>query len=192
MKPCSPVDRDLFSVEQVTPASQAVRRDLQCSSVVGDSQAAPFQRLDMHCPERLDGDRALSCRPHSLRRTSPPEPPTSLSSRTLAGQNGHRCVVRKDLRSKLVGCQRCTTPERWRRRAEEMRAIAESLSVIPLAKASIFRTAADYERRAAPAEKRLSQDGTVLIGYTLCQVRRRCGSHAQHRTIHQRPMNQPR
>jgi hypothetical protein len=51
-----------------------------------------------------------------------------------------------------------------------MRAIAESLSVIPLAKASIFRTAADYERRAAPAEKRLSQDGTVLIGYTLCQV----------------------
>ncbi len=43
--------------------------------------------------------------------------------------------------------------EHWRKRAEEMRRIAEDLQVLPLAKASVLRNAEEYDRLAARAEK---------------------------------------
>jgi hypothetical protein len=44
--------------------------------------------------------------------------------------------------------------DHWRGRAEEMRRIAEGMIVIPRAKASILRTAEEYEGLADRAEKR--------------------------------------
>ena len=44
--------------------------------------------------------------------------------------------------------------EHWRQRAEEMRKIAEGLDFLSRAKASILRTADEYDRLAARAEKR--------------------------------------
>jgi hypothetical protein len=45
--------------------------------------------------------------------------------------------------------------EHWRNRADEMRRIAEDLGVLPLARESMLRTAEEYDRLAAKAEKRL-------------------------------------
>ena len=45
--------------------------------------------------------------------------------------------------------------EHWRRRAEEMRSIAEQLGVLARAKTSMLRVADEYERLAALAENRL-------------------------------------
>ena len=42
----------------------------------------------------------------------------------------------------------------WRRRAAEMRAIADNLSVLPLAQAHMLRIAVGYEHRAERAEER--------------------------------------
>ncbi len=42
--------------------------------------------------------------------------------------------------------------ERWCRRAAEIRMIAERMSHLPLAQASLLETAEEYERRAARAE----------------------------------------
>lgn len=47
-------------------------------------------------------------------------------------------------------------PENWRRRAAEMRKIAEGMAHLPRAQASLLGTAQEYDRRAAKAEKRLS------------------------------------
>jgi hypothetical protein len=47
--------------------------------------------------------------------------------------------------------------EHWHIRAEEMRRIAESLSVIPHAKASMLRIAEEYERLATRAERLKSE-----------------------------------
>jgi hypothetical protein len=44
--------------------------------------------------------------------------------------------------------------DHWRRRAEEMRRIAEGMTVIERAKASILRTAEEYECLAERAERR--------------------------------------
>jgi hypothetical protein len=49
--------------------------------------------------------------------------------------------------------------EHWRRRAAEMRAIAEGLSLIPLARDSILRIATSYERNAERAEERSRDPG---------------------------------
>jgi len=43
--------------------------------------------------------------------------------------------------------------EHWRKRAEQMRRIAEDLEVLALAKASVLRNAEEYDRLAARAEK---------------------------------------
>ncbi len=43
--------------------------------------------------------------------------------------------------------------EHWRKRAEEMRRIAEGLEVLARAKASMLRTAEEYDRFAVRAEK---------------------------------------
>jgi hypothetical protein len=47
--------------------------------------------------------------------------------------------------------------EHWHIRAEEMRRIAESLSVIPHANASMLRIAEEYERLATRAERLKSE-----------------------------------
>ncbi len=44
--------------------------------------------------------------------------------------------------------------EHWRRRAAEMRTIADSLTALRGAKAAIVRTADEYDRRALRAERR--------------------------------------
>jgi hypothetical protein len=48
-----------------------------------------------------------------------------------------------------------TDPDRWRRRAEEMRRIAGEMTVIARAKAEILRIAEDYDLLAIRAERRL-------------------------------------
>ena len=45
--------------------------------------------------------------------------------------------------------------EHWRRRAHEMRRIADGLGILDLAKASIHRTADEFDRLAVKAEERL-------------------------------------
>jgi hypothetical protein len=40
----------------------------------------------------------------------------------------------------------------WRKRAEDMRAIADGMTALPLAQASLLRTAEEYERLAERAE----------------------------------------
>jgi hypothetical protein len=42
--------------------------------------------------------------------------------------------------------------ERWRRRAAEMRKIADGMAHLPRAQASLLETAKEYDRRAARAE----------------------------------------
>lgn len=49
----APVDRDLASVQPVTPFAQRVRRQLHCDGIGAETHSAPVQRLDMHRPERL-------------------------------------------------------------------------------------------------------------------------------------------
>ena len=44
--------------------------------------------------------------------------------------------------------------EHWRRRAAEMRTIADGLTALPGARAAIARTAEEYERQALRAERR--------------------------------------
>jgi hypothetical protein len=46
-------------------------------------------------------------------------------------------------------------PEHWRRRADEMRRIADGLNLLPSAQASVLRTAEEYCRLAVKAEERL-------------------------------------
>ena len=48
---------------------------------------------------------------------------------------------------------RLDDPEYWRRRAAEMRKIAEEMTHLPRAQASLLETASEYDRRAARAEK---------------------------------------
>jgi hypothetical protein len=45
-------------------------------------------------------------------------------------------------------------PERWRRRAAEMRKVAAGMAHLPNAQASLLRTAEEYDRLADRAEKR--------------------------------------
>ena len=54
MKPGAPVDRNLAAVDQITPAAQAVLRELRRRGILPDCHSAPVQRLHMHRPERLD------------------------------------------------------------------------------------------------------------------------------------------
>jgi hypothetical protein len=48
-------------------------------------------------------------------------------------------------------------PQCWRKRAQEMRAIAEEMTVLTRAKESVLRIADQYERQALRAEQRLHQ-----------------------------------
>jgi hypothetical protein len=53
-------------------------------------------------------------------------------------------------------------PDRWRRRAEEMRRIADDMTVIGRAKAEILRIAEDFEVLAVRADGRMK--GAKLAG----------------------------
>ncbi len=46
-------------------------------------------------------------------------------------------------------------PEHWRKRAEELRSIADGLTVFARAKASLLRAAEEYDRLAIRAQRRL-------------------------------------
>jgi hypothetical protein len=59
MKTGAPVDLDLAALEKVAPALQADRGDMVRGGVMRSRHSAPRHRLDMHRPERLDGDRTL-------------------------------------------------------------------------------------------------------------------------------------
>ena len=50
-------------------------------------------------------------------------------------------------------------PEHWRKRAQEMRTIANALNGMARAKESILRIAEKYERKALQAEGRLRELG---------------------------------
>ena len=62
MKPGAPVDRNRAAVDQISPAAQAVLRELRRRGILPDGHAAPVQRLHMHRPERLDRLVALVLR----------------------------------------------------------------------------------------------------------------------------------
>ena len=47
-------------------------------------------------------------------------------------------------------------PEHWRRRAQELRSSADELTAFARAKASLLRTAEEYDRLAMRAERRLN------------------------------------
>ncbi len=53
-------------------------------------------------------------------------------------------------------------PDRWRRRAEEMRRIADDMTVIARAQAELLRIAEDFELLAVRAEGRMR--GAKLAG----------------------------
>jgi hypothetical protein len=46
--------------------------------------------------------------------------------------------------------------DHWRRRADEMRRIAEGITILPNANASVLRTAEEYDRLAERAQRRAS------------------------------------
>jgi hypothetical protein len=48
--------------------------------------------------------------------------------------------------------------EYWRRRAEQMRSIAEQLTLFERAKAAILQFAEEYDRRALRADERLTTE----------------------------------
>jgi hypothetical protein len=55
-----------------------------------------------------------------------------------------------------VAASHLQNPEHWRRRAEELRSIADGLTVFARAKASLLRVAEEYDRLAMRAERRLN------------------------------------
>jgi hypothetical protein len=55
-----------------------------------------------------------------------------------------------------VAASHLQNPEHWRRRAEELRSIADGLTAFARAKASLLRVAEEYERLAMRAERRLN------------------------------------
>jgi hypothetical protein len=46
-------------------------------------------------------------------------------------------------------------PERWRKRAAEMRRVADDMASVPLVRASVLKTAEEYDRLARRVEERL-------------------------------------
>jgi hypothetical protein len=59
MKMRAPVNLHFAAVEQITPAAQTDKGKIVSVGVMRGAQSAPVLRLDMHRPERLNGDRAL-------------------------------------------------------------------------------------------------------------------------------------
>ena len=53
MKPRSPVNFHLATIDQISPAAQAELRDFRRRGVMRERHSAPVQRLHMHRPERL-------------------------------------------------------------------------------------------------------------------------------------------
>jgi hypothetical protein len=52
---------------------------------------------------------------------------------------------------------RIDDPERWRRRAAELRRRADDMAHLPLARESLLRTAEEYERWAQQDQERLQK-----------------------------------
>ena len=74
MKLRSPVNFDLATIDQISPAAQAGPREFRRRGVMRERHPAPVQRLHMHCPELLHRLVALVRR--QLERSSPALPPT--------------------------------------------------------------------------------------------------------------------
>jgi len=55
-----------------------------------------------------------------------------------------------------VAASHLQDPEHWRRRAQELRSIADELTAFARAKASLSRTAEEYDRLAMRAARRLN------------------------------------
>ena len=55
-------------------------------------------------------------------------------------------------------------PERWRRRAAEMRKTADGMAHLPHAQASLLETAREYDRRAGKAEQHLKKQKPRTAG----------------------------
>ena len=53
----APVDSNLAAVQPVTPFAERIGRQTQRSGVFAHAHSAPFHRLDVHSPERLNCSR---------------------------------------------------------------------------------------------------------------------------------------
>jgi hypothetical protein len=62
--------------------------------------------------------------------------------------------ISKDGRT--VAASYLQSPEHWRKRAAELRSIADGLTVLARAQASLLRVAEEYDRLAMRAEHRLN------------------------------------
>ncbi|SRR6266481_7993997 len=74
MKPRSPVNFDLATVNQISPAAQAGLREFRRRGIMRERHPAPIQRLHMHRPERLR--RLVAFVRRQLERSSPALSPT--------------------------------------------------------------------------------------------------------------------
>src|SRR5262245_15503811 len=71
MKTRPPVDLQRIRIQPSAPSAQGIDRDVVCCGVIFGAHATPVQRLDVHCPERLD--RLVALVPgHRLSRSLAP------------------------------------------------------------------------------------------------------------------------
>jgi hypothetical protein len=59
---------------------------------------------------------------------------------------------------------RIDDPERWRKRAAEIRRRADEMAQLPIARESLIRTAEEYERWAQQEEERLKATQRPSLG----------------------------
>jgi hypothetical protein len=112
MKPRSPINFDLASVDQISPAAQAGPREFRRRGIMRERHPAPVQRLHVHRPERLHSLVAFVRR--QLERSSPALPPTlvvldfgkdfSVLARILAASES---VIARSQRVNVVSVRRC-------------------------------------------------------------------------------------
>jgi len=74
MKRRSPINFDLATVDQISPAAQAGLRDFRRRGIMRERHPAPVQRLHVHRPERMHSPVAFVRRP--LERSSAALSPT--------------------------------------------------------------------------------------------------------------------
>ena len=105
MKMGRSVDLNFPVLESVMPFTQTPRRTRQSSRIFANAHAAPIHRLDMHCPEPLDG-LVAHIRAHT----------TTLSLRLLASFFALLTTYKSQrqsvplLRRAVTAAQKCTGP----------------------------------------------------------------------------------